>query len=108
MVFIIAVEVAAENPGRELFLRFDGFAVWLPRRVFAWRKPKTASPTVTCSPRSSLWVISWWAATSSEGPLPQDEIDRLLGVEAGHEVEGGDRVEAAEEPTLEPTVRPSA
>jgi hypothetical protein len=48
------------------------------------------------------------AATSSEGPLPQDEIDRLLGVEAGHEVEGGDRVEAAEEPTLEPTVRPSA
>ena len=41
------------------------------------------------------------AATSSEGPLPQDEIDRLLGVEAGDEVEGGDRVEAAEEPTLE-------
>ena len=41
------------------------------------------------------------AATSSEGPLPQDEIDRLLGVEAGVEVEGGDRVEAEEEPTLE-------
>jgi hypothetical protein len=41
------------------------------------------------------------AATSSEGPLPQDEIDRLLGVEAGDEVEGGDRVEGAEEPTLE-------
>lgn len=41
------------------------------------------------------------AATSSEGPLPQDEIDRLLGVEAGDEVEGGDRVETAEEPTLE-------
>ena len=41
------------------------------------------------------------AATSSEGPLPQDEIDRLLGVEAGDEVEGGDRVEAEEEPTLE-------
>jgi hypothetical protein len=41
------------------------------------------------------------AATSSEGPLPQDEIDRLLGVEAGDDVEGGDRVEGAEEPTLE-------
>ena len=41
------------------------------------------------------------AATSSQGPLPQDEIDRLLGVEAGVEVEGSDRVEAEEEPTLE-------
>ena len=26
------------------------------------------------------------AATSSDGPLPQDEIDRLLGVEADQEV----------------------
>ena len=28
------------------------------------------------------------AATSSDGPLPQGEIDRLLGVEPGEDVDG--------------------
>lgn len=43
------------------------------------------------------------AATSSEGPLPQEEIDRLLGVKPGDvvkttdEVEAGDQVETSDE-----------
>ncbi len=42
------------------------------------------------------------AATSSDGPLPQDEIDRLLGVEAvregeGEEGEGEEKAEPGEE-----------
>ena len=41
------------------------------------------------------------AATSSEGPLPQDEIDRLLGVEAGQEVGAGQEIEPGQEPALE-------
>lgn len=36
------------------------------------------------------------AATSSDGPLPQQEIDRLLGVRTGHENEGGDDVETSQ------------
>ena len=42
------------------------------------------------------------AATSSDGPMPQDEIDRLLGVhpgadeaEAGHEAEQAPKAEEA-------------
>jgi len=34
------------------------------------------------------------AATSSDGPLPQNEIDRLLGVQDGQAKEPADEVEA--------------
>lgn len=37
------------------------------------------------------------AATSSDGPLPQQEIDRLLGVKTVPEVEAGHDVEASHE-----------
>ena len=45
------------------------------------------------------------AATSSDGPMPQDEIDRLLGVhpaadeaEAGHEAEEAPKADSEPEP----------
>ena len=52
------------------------------------------------------------AATSSEGPLPQEEIDRLLGLKAG-EQPAPDAVEesaaeAAEQPAAEAAEQPAA
>ena len=38
------------------------------------------------------------AATSSDGPLPQDEIDRLLGVHPGEDTAQADEVEPETQP----------
>ena len=47
------------------------------------------------------------AATSSDGPMPQDEIDRLLGVHPGaDEAEAGR--EAEEAPRADPKADPKA
>ncbi|NMM25253.1 MAG: hypothetical protein HHJ11_17560 [Phycicoccus sp.] len=36
------------------------------------------------------------AASSSEGPLPQEEIDRLLGVKAGQEASSAEVIDPGE------------
>ncbi|MHB8187248.1 MAG: hypothetical protein ACYDDU_14480 [Dermatophilaceae bacterium] len=37
------------------------------------------------------------AASSSDGPLPQNEIDRLLGVDAGQEIDSGEEPTSGEQ-----------
>src|SRR5665811_1879631 len=84
MLFIIAARLAAANPGGGVL----EIAQRGPALLRSIRHMADARDSLTDGElQSEIELVGDLvvAATSSDGPLPQEEVDRLLGVEADQE-----------------------
>jgi len=80
---IIAVEAAAEKPVVEYTEKKIGPAGRLPRRIADMAEADESLTDGDLQSEIELVGDLVVAASSSDGPLPPDEIDRLLGVAPG-------------------------
>jgi hypothetical protein len=97
-VVIIAAEPAVENPGSDNAEANMESAGPPPRRIPDMAQAEDNLTDGELQSEIELVGDLVVAATSSDGPLPQDEIDRLLGVQSGDDPAGDPAMSPAGDP----------